>query len=186
MWRELCCRLESCSMPAVDEMARRGAGPSSGAALCAVHRLACMPPAHPPRAPPFRPRLQAGIQLGCMWDVYCRAWLPFGALLTDMEAVGMAVDRSHLAAAQQQAQADQQRAQDRFRCGGCLLACCAGSQPCVLSVPPAQPQTPRPGPHHPPQALGCPQGGRRPAHECGQRGAGADAAVCGGGEPGQG
>ncbi|EFN54804.1 hypothetical protein CHLNCDRAFT_134785 [Chlorella variabilis] len=57
----------------------------------------------------------AGIQLGCMWDVYCRAWLPFGALLTDMEAVGMAVDRSHLAAAQQQAQADQQRAQDRFR-----------------------------------------------------------------------
>lgn len=58
---------------------------------------------------------KAGIQLGCMWDVYCRAWLPFGALLTDMEAVGMAVDRSHLAAAQQQAQADQQRAQDRFR-----------------------------------------------------------------------
>ena len=50
-----------------------------------------------------------------MWDVYCRTWLPFGGLLTDMEAVGMAVDRPHLAAAQQQAEADQREAQDRFR-----------------------------------------------------------------------
>ena len=50
-----------------------------------------------------------------MWEVYCHTWLPFGGLLTDMEAVGMAVDRQHLAAAQQQAEADQQQAQERFR-----------------------------------------------------------------------
>jgi DNA polymerase I-like protein with 3'-5' exonuclease and polymerase domains len=50
-----------------------------------------------------------------MWDVYCHTWLPFGGLLTDMEAVGMAVDRQHLAAAQQQAETDQQQAQERFR-----------------------------------------------------------------------
>lgn len=50
-----------------------------------------------------------------MWDVYRHTWLPFGGLLTDMEAVGMAVDRAHLAAAQQQAEADQQQAQERFR-----------------------------------------------------------------------
>lgn len=58
---------------------------------------------------------QAGIKLETLWDVYRRTWLPFGALLTDMEAVGMAVDRPHLAAAQVQAEADQQQAKDRFR-----------------------------------------------------------------------
>lgn len=59
--------------------------------------------------------VQAGIKLETLWDVYRRTWLPFGALLTDMEAVGMAVDRPHLAAAQVQAEADQQQAKDRFR-----------------------------------------------------------------------
>lgn len=60
--------------------------------------------------------LQGGIRLETMWDVYRHTWLPFGGLLTDMEAVGMAVDRAHLAAAQQQAEADQAQAQERFRC----------------------------------------------------------------------
>jgi len=64
------------------------------------------------------PSPQAGIRLASMWDVYCHTWLPFGGLLTDMEAVGMAVDRAHLAAAQQQAEGDQRQAQERFRCGG--------------------------------------------------------------------
>lgn len=58
---------------------------------------------------------QGGIRLETMWDVYRHTWLPFGGLLTDMEAVGMAVDRAHLAAAQQQAEADQAQAQERFR-----------------------------------------------------------------------
>ncbi len=32
------------------------------------------------------------VELRNMWDVYCRFYLPFGELLTDMEAAGMAVD----------------------------------------------------------------------------------------------
>ena len=67
-----------------------------------------------PSPPPFL-HVQAGVQLKNMWDVYCHTWLPFGGLLTDMEAVGMAVDRQHLAAAQEQAETDQQQAQERFR-----------------------------------------------------------------------
>lgn len=35
----------------------------------------------------------AGVRLGTMWDVYTRILVPFGKLLTDMEAAGMAVDR---------------------------------------------------------------------------------------------
>lgn len=69
-------------------------------------------------SPPRTPTPQGGIRLSSMWDVYCHTWLPFGGLLTDMEAVGMAVDRAHLAAAQQQAEGDQREAQDRFRCVG--------------------------------------------------------------------
>lgn len=70
------------------------------------------------------PPPQAGIELPYMWDVYCQTWLPFGGLLTDMEAVGMAVDRAHLAAAQRQAEADQAQAQERFRCVACVV--CGG------------------------------------------------------------
>jgi hypothetical protein len=32
-----------------------------------------------------------------MWDLYKEYWLPFGQLLTDMEAVGVLVNREHLA-----------------------------------------------------------------------------------------
>eukprot|EP00887_Chlorella_sp_A99_P005000 scaffold4.g5000.t1 len=57
----------------------------------------------------------AGVRVESMWDVYCHFWRPFGELLTDMEATGMAVDREHLAAAQRQAEADQAQAQETFR-----------------------------------------------------------------------
>lgn len=53
-------------------------------------------PCPPLLSPTF---LQAGIELESMWDVYRRTWLPFGGLLTDMEAIGMAVDRRAAAAA---------------------------------------------------------------------------------------
>lgn len=33
------------------------------------------------------------VRVDTMWDVYCHFWRPFGELLTDMEAAGMAVDR---------------------------------------------------------------------------------------------
>lgn len=83
---------------------------------CATSTLLGWPLGMERRPAPHPPALQAGIRLESMWDVYRHTWLPFGGLLTDMEAVGMAVDRAHLAAAQQQAEADQAQAQERFRC----------------------------------------------------------------------
>lgn len=86
-------------------------------------RLSPPPTLHTHTPPPGAPTpWQAGIQLDTMWDVYRRTWLPFGGLLTDMEAVGMAVDRQHLADAQRQAETDQAEAKERFRwVGGCLV-----------------------------------------------------------------
>lgn len=57
----------------------------------------------------------AGAGLRTLWDVYARVWRPFGQLLTDMEALGVAVDRGHLAAAEERALADQDAARVRFR-----------------------------------------------------------------------
>jgi DNA polymerase-1 len=48
----------------------------------------------------------AGAPLATMWDVYRRLWRPFGALLTDMEAAGVAVDNAHLKAAQARAEVE--------------------------------------------------------------------------------
>ena len=78
--------------------------------MLAVHACPFATPTRTPCVP-----VQAGVQLSSLWDVYCHTWLPFGGLLTDMEAIGMAVDRQHLAAAQEQAETDQQQAQERFR-----------------------------------------------------------------------
>lgn len=36
---------------------------------------------------------KGGVDVGTMWDVYRHFWKPFGKLLTDMEAAGMAVNR---------------------------------------------------------------------------------------------
>ncbi len=107
------------------------------------------------RPAPHPPALQAGIRLESMWDVYRHTWLPFGGLLTDMEAVGMAVDRAHLAAAQQQAEADQAQAQERFRCARGAptarsrvrqagWARAGGATPAPLCVPPRPHRAPGP------------------------------------------
>jgi DNA polymerase I-like protein with 3'-5' exonuclease and polymerase domains len=50
-----------------------------------------------------------------MWHFYEQYWLPFGRLLTDMEAAGVRVDRAHLAAGEQRAREDQRRAEAVFR-----------------------------------------------------------------------
>ncbi|KAL6779457.1 POLG1X [Auxenochlorella protothecoides x Auxenochlorella symbiontica] len=57
----------------------------------------------------------AGRPIASMWDVYLRFWRPFGELLTEMEALGVGVDRAHLAAAERRAVADQERARAAFR-----------------------------------------------------------------------
>ena len=58
---------------------------------------------------------QCGVSLETMLDVYNTFWKPFGDLLTDMEASGVAVDRPHLEAAQKQADYDQEQAKEQFR-----------------------------------------------------------------------
>ena len=50
-----------------------------------------------------------------LWHLYEAVWRPFGELLTDMEAAGVAVDRPHLAAAQVRAEADREAAKAAFR-----------------------------------------------------------------------
>ena len=36
---------------------------------------------------------RGGVHISTLWDVYLAFWRPFGELLTDMEAAGLAVDR---------------------------------------------------------------------------------------------
>ncbi|KAK2080515.1 hypothetical protein QBZ16_000368 [Prototheca wickerhamii] len=57
----------------------------------------------------------AGTVIRNLWDVYREFWRPFGALLTEMEAAGVAVDRARLAEAQRRAETDQEAARERFR-----------------------------------------------------------------------
>eukprot|EP00889_Picochlorum_renovo_P004618 jgi/Picre1/31648/NNA_006999.t1 len=46
---------------------------------------------------------QSGIEIKSLWDIYCHVWRPFGDLLTDLEAYGVAVDVDHLSQAEKQA-----------------------------------------------------------------------------------
>ena len=50
-----------------------------------------------------------------LWDLYRAVWRPFGELLTNMEAAGMAVDRAHLAEAEKRAVKEKDEAKRRFR-----------------------------------------------------------------------
>jgi DNA polymerase-1 len=58
---------------------------------------------------------RAGVHVASLWDVYTLFWRPFGELLTDMEAAGMAVDRPHLAAAEERAVREEADSKARFR-----------------------------------------------------------------------
>jgi DNA polymerase-1 len=58
---------------------------------------------------------RSGIVIETLWDLYRATWRPFGGLLTDMEAAGMAVDRAHLAEAQERAVREEEEAKMRFR-----------------------------------------------------------------------
>ncbi|KAG2498231.1 hypothetical protein HYH03_003981 [Edaphochlamys debaryana] len=49
-----------------------------------------------------------------LWHFYASYWLDFGELLTEMERRGMMVNRGHLAAAQQRAEADREAAVAEF------------------------------------------------------------------------
>ena len=58
---------------------------------------------------------RSGIVIETLWDLYRATWRAFGDLLTDMEAAGMAVDRAHLAEAQERAVREEEEAKGRFR-----------------------------------------------------------------------
>lgn len=58
---------------------------------------------------------RSGVKMESLWDLYRAVWRPFGELLSDMEAAGMAVDRDHLAAAEEKAVAEEEEAKTRFR-----------------------------------------------------------------------
>jgi DNA polymerase-1 len=58
---------------------------------------------------------RSGVVIETLWDLYRATWRPFGGLLTDMEAAGMAVDRAHLAEAQERAVREEEDAKMRFR-----------------------------------------------------------------------
>lgn len=58
---------------------------------------------------------RSGIEIHTLWDLYRQVWRPFGELLTDMENAGLAVDRDHLAKAEQRAVAEEEEAKARFR-----------------------------------------------------------------------
>lgn len=57
----------------------------------------------------------SGQAISTLWDLYRASWKPFGELLTEMESAGMAVDKDHLAQAEQQAMRDEDIAKARFR-----------------------------------------------------------------------
>jgi len=87
------------------------------------------PIAHPERGGASAPRPFT------MWDLYRHTWLPFGELLTDMEAEGLLVDRGHLAGAERAAAADRAAAVARFRAwaaarvpGAAFMNVCSGPQ----------------------------------------------------------
>ena len=63
----------------------------------------------------YRAYKESGIEIRTLWDIYCHVWRPFGALLTDLEATGVAVDTNHLAEAEQQAVAEEAKSKTIFR-----------------------------------------------------------------------
>ena len=57
----------------------------------------------------------SGIEIRTLWDVYCHVWRPFGALLTDLEAYGVAVDVQHLVEAEKKAREEEIKSKAIFR-----------------------------------------------------------------------
>lgn len=57
----------------------------------------------------------SGIEIKSLWDIYCHVWRPFGDLLTDLEAYGVAVDVDHLSRAEKQATEEEAKSKAIFR-----------------------------------------------------------------------
>ena len=63
----------------------------------------------------YRAYQDSNIEIKTLWDIYCHIWRPFGNLLTDLEAVGVAVDVNHLAEAEEVAIKEEAESKAIFR-----------------------------------------------------------------------
>lgn len=63
----------------------------------------------------YRAYQDSKIEIETLWDIYCHVWRPFGNLLTDLEAVGVAVDVNHLAEAEKLAIREEAESKAIFR-----------------------------------------------------------------------
>lgn len=63
----------------------------------------------------FKAYLDSNIEIRTLWDIYSHIWRPFGNLLTDMEAFGVAVDVNHLMEAEKQATEEEAKSKAIFR-----------------------------------------------------------------------
>ena len=68
-----------------------------------------------PDADVYRAYQDSDIEIRTLWDIYCHIWRPFGNLLTDLEAVGVAVDVNHLAEAEKLAISEEAESKAIFR-----------------------------------------------------------------------
>lgn len=63
----------------------------------------------------YRAYQDSEIEIKTLWDIYCHVWRPFGDLLTDLEAVGVAVDVTRLAEAEKLAIREEAESKAIFR-----------------------------------------------------------------------
>jgi DNA polymerase I len=63
----------------------------------------------------YRAYQDSDITINNLWDIYSHIWRPFGNLLTDLEASGVAVDVNHLMEAEKQAKEEEAKSKAIFR-----------------------------------------------------------------------
>jgi DNA polymerase-1 len=63
----------------------------------------------------YRAYKDSNIEIRTLWDIYSHVWRPFGNLLTDLEAHGVAVDVNHLAEAEKQATEEEAKSKAIFK-----------------------------------------------------------------------
>lgn len=63
----------------------------------------------------FRAYQDSNVTIKTLWDIYSNIWRPFGNLLTDLEASGVAVDVNHLTEAEKQAKEEEAKSKATFR-----------------------------------------------------------------------
>lgn len=63
----------------------------------------------------YKAYLDSNIRINSLWDIYSQIWRPFGNLLTDLEAFGVAIDVNHLVEAEERAKQEEAKSKAIFR-----------------------------------------------------------------------